>query len=50
MPRKLTASDVFAVTGYSRQELRLVLDALPYYRDQKSYPRKARELSSASSL
>ncbi len=45
MPRKLTAADVFEVTGYSRQELRLVLEALPYYREQKSYPRRAREFS-----
>ncbi|HJY07292.1 MAG TPA: hypothetical protein VJ323_13315 [Bryobacteraceae bacterium] len=45
MPRKLTASDVVEVTGYSRQELRLILEALPYYRDQKSFPRKAREFS-----
>lgn len=45
MPRKITAADVFEVTGYSRQELRLVLEALPYYRKQKSYPRKAREFS-----
>jgi hypothetical protein len=45
MPRKLTASNVYEVTGYSRQELRLILEALPYYREQESYPRKAREFS-----
>lgn len=45
MSRKLTAADVFAVTGYSRQELRLLLEALRYFREQKSHPRKAREFS-----
>lgn len=45
MPRKLTAADVCEVTGYSRSELRSVLSALPYYSQQKSYPRKARHFS-----
>jgi hypothetical protein len=45
MARKLTAADLCEVTGYSRAELRSVLNALPYYSTQKSYPRKARQFT-----
>jgi hypothetical protein len=45
MPRKITAADVCEVSGYSRSELRSVLSALPYYSQQKSYPRKARHFT-----
>lgn len=45
MARKLTAADLCEVTGYSRSELRSVLNSLPYYRSQQSHPRKARQFT-----
>lgn len=43
MPRKLTAADVREVSGYSRNELRAVLDDLPDYAVTSGQARVARE-------
>lgn len=43
--RKLTAVHVCEVTGYSRNQLRGLLDELPAYSDKESSPRIAREFS-----
>jgi len=43
--RKITASDVCIVTGYSRNELRWLLNELPPYCNTKPSPRVAREFT-----
>ncbi len=43
--RKLTAVHVCEVTGYSRNQLRGLLDELPCYSEKESSPRVAREFS-----
>ena len=43
--RKLTTTDVCEVTGYTRHQLRGLLDELPYYSGQVALPRVAREFS-----
>lgn len=45
MARKLTAVNVCEATGYSRSELRSLLDVLPHYRRQQAQPRKARQFT-----
>lgn len=45
MARKLTAADVREVSGYSRNELRAVLDELPHYRKRGGQARVAREFT-----
>ena len=45
MIKRLTASDVCAVTGYSRDELHAVLKVLDPYRLERPSPRVAREFS-----
>lgn len=41
----ITAIDISKVTGYSRNQVRGLLDELPIYSDQKTEPRVAREFS-----
>ncbi len=43
--RKITAVDIREVTGYSRNQLRGLLDELPIYSEQETAPRIAREFS-----
>lgn len=43
--RKLTAADVCQVTGYSRNQLRGLLNELPPYSAQATQPRVAREFT-----
>lgn len=43
MPRRLTAADVCAVTGYSRDQLHAILKCLWPYSEASSSPRVARE-------
>lgn len=43
--RKITAADVCAITGYSRDQLRGLIDKLPVFSDQKTEPRVAREFT-----
>lgn len=45
--RKITATDVCEVTGYSRHQLRGLLDDLPIYSRKKTVPRVAREFTRA---
>lgn len=45
MPRRLTAADVCAVTGYSRDELHAILRSLWPYAEDKPSPRVAREFT-----
>lgn len=45
MPRRLTATDVCAVTGYARDELHATLKVLWPYREEKPVPRVAREFT-----
>lgn len=45
MVRRLTAADVCAVTGYSRDELHALLRVLAPYAQEKSAPRVAREFT-----
>lgn len=45
--RKITTTDVCEVTGYSRHQLRGLLDELPIYSGKKTVPRVAREFTRA---
>jgi hypothetical protein len=45
MPRRLTAADVCAVTGYTRDELHATLKVLQPYREEQPAPRVAREFT-----
>ena len=45
MPRRLTVSDVCAVTGYARDELHATLKVLPPYNEVPLAPRVAREFN-----
>lgn len=47
LPVKLTAKDVCELTGWSRDQLRGVLEELPPYRDWKSSERVARQFSAS---
>lgn len=48
--RTLTAVDVCEVTGYSRNQLRGLIDELPVYAEQETTARVAREFSPADLL
>lgn len=43
--RKITSTDVCAITGYSRDQLRGLIDKLPVFADQKTEARIAREFT-----
>lgn len=43
--RKITAVDLCAITGYSRDQLRGLIDKLPVFSDQETAPRVAREFT-----
>ncbi|TWO70029.1 hypothetical protein FN976_16940 [Caenimonas sedimenti] len=45
MPRRLTATDVCAVSGYTRDELHATLKVLWPYREEKAAPRVARQFT-----
>lgn len=45
--RKITATDIREVTGYSRDQLRGLLDRLPIHSGRKTTPRVAREFTRA---
>ncbi|WP_074574338.1 hypothetical protein [Polaromonas sp. JS666] len=45
VPRRLTATDVCTVTGYSRDELHAILKVLWPYNEEKGLPRVAREFT-----
>jgi hypothetical protein len=50
MARRLTAADICAVTGYSRDELHALLRVLPPYNLEKPGPRVAREFTAKDIL
>lgn len=50
MPRRLTATDVHTVTGYSREGLQATLNVLWPYCEEKGTPRVAREFGARDLL
>lgn len=50
MRKRLTAADVCAVTGYSRDELHALLRVLPPYNLERPVPRVAREFAAKDLL